>query len=45
MENSTEKAERAEDAAEILGLSNCKDGDTVYLLTGTQCEQVWGERC
>lgn len=45
MENSTEKAERAEDAAEILGLSNCKDGDTVYLLTGTQGEQVWGERC
>lgn len=30
MENSIEKAERTEDASEIWGLSDYKDGDTVH---------------
>lgn len=29
-ENSTERAERVEDDAEILSLSNCKDCEAVY---------------
>lgn len=30
MENSSEQVERAEDAAEILSLSNCKNADIIY---------------